>query len=100
MILKVKMMTYNPSGFHQQLIAQVHWMRAHPTRAEALLWTKLRKRKLGGYRFLRQRIFGPYIVDFYCAEAGLIIEIDGPIHQSQKEYDEERTRFLQSLGKK
>lgn len=74
-------------------------MRANPTPAEARLWSNLRKRKLGGYRFLRQRIIGPYIVDFYCAELDLIIEIDGPIHQTQKEYDEHRTKYLENLGK-
>jgi len=85
---------------HQELIAQSRRMRANPTPAEALLWSKLRKRKLGGYRFLRQRIIGPYIVDFYCAELNLIVEIDGPIHDFQKEYDEERTVYLENLGKK
>ncbi len=84
---------------HQELIAQSRRMRANPTPAEALLWSKLRKLKLGGYRFLRQRIIGPYIVDFYCAELDLIIEIDGPIHQTQKEYDDHRTKYLENLGK-
>ena len=84
---------------HQELIAQSRRMRANPTPAEALLWSKLRKRRLGRYRFLRQRIIGPYIVDFYCAELDLVIEIDGPIHQHQKEYDEHRTKYLESVGK-
>ena len=55
----------NESDFHDALIAQARYMRDNPTPTEALLWSKLRKRKLGGYRFLRQRIIGPYIVDFY-----------------------------------
>jgi very-short-patch-repair endonuclease len=84
---------------HQKLIAQSRRMRANPTPAETLLWSKLRKRKLGGYRFLRQRIIGPYIVDFYCAELDLIIEIDGPIHQHQREYDEHRTKYLEIVRK-
>ena len=87
------------SDFHDALIAQARYMRANPTPAEALLWSKLRKRKLGGYRFLRQRIIGPYIVDFYCAKLDLIIEIDGPIHQNQTEYDQQRTNFLESVEK-
>jgi len=75
-------------------------MRANPTSAEALLWSKIRKRRLGGHRFLRQRIIFTYIVDFYCAECGLIVEIDGQIHHQQIQYDEERTRYLEALGKK
>ncbi len=89
----------NDFEIHQELIAQSRYMRANPTPAEALLWSKLRKRRLGGYRFLRQRVFGPYIVDFYCAQLNLIIEIDGPIHQRQKEDDENRTCILESMGK-
>lgn len=93
-------MAKNKPDFHSQLITQARYMRANPTKAEALLWAELRKRHLAGNRFLRQRIFGPFIVDFYCAEANLIIEIDGPIHEFQTEYDKERTEYLENLGKK
>jgi len=89
----------NESDFHDALIAQARYMRANPTPAEALLWSKLRKRELGGYRFLRQRIIGPYIVDFYCAKLDLIIEIDGPVHQTQTVHDQQRTKYLESGGK-
>jgi very-short-patch-repair endonuclease len=93
-------MAKNRPDFHSQLITQARYMRANPTKAEALLWAELRKRQLGGYRFLRQRIFGLFIVYFFCAEANLIIEIYGPIHEFQTEYDKERTEYLENLGKK
>lgn len=50
------------------------------TPAKTALWNILRMRRCGGYRFLRQRIVGRYILDFYCAEARLAIEVDGEIH--------------------
>ena len=73
-------------------------MRAEPTPAEALLWKKLRKRQLGGLKFRRQHIIHYSIVDFYCPTAKLAIEIDGPVHDDQEEYDEERDKILQELG--
>ncbi len=48
--------------------------------------------------FRRQHPYGIYILDFYCFEANLAIEVDGKIHLSKKEYDDERTRFLESSG--
>jgi len=47
------------------------------TDAEKLLWSKIRSKQLEGYQFYRQRIIGNYIVDFYCAKAKLVIELDG-----------------------
>jgi len=72
----------------------------HPqTTAEATLWRNLRDRNLG-YKFRRQHPIDRFIVDFYCAEAKLCIEIDGSSHFEieQEEYDEVRTEFLESLG--
>jgi len=90
----------NPSRDQlDDLIACARHMRSHPTHAEATLWEKLRAKRLNGYKFRRQHIIPPFIVDFYCAELGLIIEIDGPIHQAQNEYDQQRTKFLESFGK-
>jgi len=56
------------------------------------------KKKFYGIDFDRQKIIGNYIVDFYVESLGLVIEIDGGIHQYQEEYDENRTLFLESLG--
>ena len=75
-------------------------LRHEPTDAEALLWYFLKDRSFFGYKFRRQHPFSPYIVDFYCAEKKLIIELDGGHHLQQKEYDAERTRFLEVQGNK
>ena len=71
----------------------------HPqTPAEAKLWPLLRNRNLDGYKFRRQHPIGFYIVDFYCHEARLIIELDGRSHDEQIEYDAERTEGLEGEG--
>ncbi len=73
-------------------------MRRHMSDAEKLLWHYLRAHKLLGYKFRRQVIIEPYIVDFVCLEAMLIIEADGGQHAEQQSYDEQRTAHLESLG--
>ena len=55
-------------------------LRAEMTEAERLLWTALRNKNFGGARFRRQQPTGPYIADFYCAQAKLVIELDGGQH--------------------
>jgi very-short-patch-repair endonuclease len=66
-------------------------LRQEMTPAEKILWEHLRGRKLGGFKFRRQHPLGPFIADFYCAECRLVIELDGPIHDLQKNQDEQRT---------
>lgn len=66
--------------------------------AESLLWDRLRGRRLCGFRFRRQHSVGRFIVDFYCAERELIVEVDGPIHEYMQEEDAIRQAFLESLG--
>lgn len=73
-------------------------MRREPTQAEHFLWQRLRGRQLGGYKFHRQYPIDRFIVDFYCAKAGLIVEVDGNIHQQQIEADQERKEMLNHLG--
>lgn len=73
-------------------------MRREPTKAENLLWQKLRRRQLGGYKFRRQNPIGNYIVDFYCAETRLIVEVDGDIHAYQEVSDAKRTADLEAQG--
>lgn len=82
----------------EELIARSRQLRKEPTNAEAALWAKLRKRQLGGLKFRRQHIIRHFIVDFYCPKAKLVIEIDGPVHDEQEEYDKEREMMLQELG--
>lgn len=57
------------------------------TPAEQALWAKLRARQINSLKFRRQHPIGRFIVDFYCAQHRLIIEIDGPIHQKRAESD-------------
>ena len=74
--------------------------RKNPTHAEKLLWTRLRGKRLGDYKFRRQHIIGKYIADFICLSKKLIIEIDGLIHQhpDNQESDAVRTYWLESKG--
>ncbi len=75
-------------------------LRQQQTPAEARLWRGLRNRLLHGRKFKRQYSIGPYIVDFYCAEEKLAIELDGAVHNDvlRQEYDDERTLFIQRQG--
>jgi very-short-patch-repair endonuclease len=73
-------------------------LRRADTDAEARLWTALRARRLGGWRWRRQVPKGSYILDFYCVEAGLVVELDGGQHADQAAYDARRTAYLESLG--
>ena len=72
----------------------------HPTPAEALLWKRLRHKQIGGFHFRRQHPIVRFIVDFYCAEAKLVVEVDGPVHNEpgHDEYDHDRQAFLEELG--
>jgi len=66
--------------------------------AEKVLWYELRDRRLGGYKFRRQFSIGPFIADFYCHECKLIVEVDGPIHYQQIEYDRNRDHWFRIHG--
>ncbi|MFY0651174.1 MAG: endonuclease domain-containing protein [Cyclobacteriaceae bacterium] len=67
--------------------------RKHQTEAEKILWDKVRNRNLDGFKFRRQYPIGSFIVDFYCYEARLVVEVDGGYHKEkdQKDYDAGRT---------
>ena len=75
-------------------------LRSNSTTAEAVLWTYLQHRKLLGKKFRRQSSVGPYIVDFYCPECRLVIELDGAPHfgPNSEEYDQKRTEYLEKAG--
>jgi very-short-patch-repair endonuclease len=73
-------------------------LREQATETEKILWSHIRNRKLGGYKFKRQVIFKPYIVDFVCLKSKLIIELDGSQHHDATEYDANRTEHLKLLG--
>ena len=75
-------------------------MRANATDAERILWSILRRKQFAALRFRRQQPIGPYIADFFCPAAKLIVELDGGQHGAEEvvTYDEKRTRFLESKG--
>ena len=88
---------YQP--YHDHLVALARSNRQNPTPAEQTIWSKiLRGKRLMGFKFLRQKPIDGYIVDFYCASLGLVIEIDGDSHVDRLEYDAERTRILNAYG--
>ena len=76
---------------------QARSLRRDATGAERLLWRELRNRKLEGKKFRRQQCLGPYILDFYCAERMLCIELDGGQHDlpEHRRHDEMRAAFLE-----
>jgi very-short-patch-repair endonuclease len=69
-------------------------MRREPVATEELFWAEVRNRKLGGYKFKRQFLIDPYIVDFVCLERRLIVELDGALHKDRTVYDAARDTFL------
>ncbi len=94
--LGVAFLPYNKSLVH---VAREN--RNNPTKAECRIWNEvLRMRRFARYKFLRQKPIENFIVDFYCSELGLVIEIDGDSHAGTVEYDEERTRSLEKYGLK
>ena len=75
-------------------------LRREMTPAERRLWQRLRADRLDGWHFRRQQVIAGFIVDLYCHKGGLVVEIDGPIHQQQNIEDRERTRVLTESGLK
>lgn len=74
--------------------------RSTMTRAEALFWEQVRAGRLRGYKFKRQVPISPYVVDFLCVAAKLVVELDGPPHDSaeRRARDQDRTRWLEQQG--
>jgi predicted helicase/very-short-patch-repair endonuclease len=82
----------------ESLLQRARELRQQQTPAEKILWECLRANRLHGAKFRRQHNIGQYIVDFYCHTAKLVIELDGGIHETQKERDEDRDTWLQANG--
>ncbi|NOZ41268.1 MAG: endonuclease domain-containing protein [Planctomycetes bacterium] len=92
-------MTIRPSKRpSEQTRSRVKQLRRNATQPEKILWSALRGRNIGGLKFRRQHPLEPYIVDFYCAEARLVIELDGESHNGREEHDFQRTKYLQEKG--
>jgi len=77
---------------------QARNLRAIQTEAETRLWMRLRDRQLGGAKFRRQVPVGPYVADFACYSARLIVELDGGQHAANADADARRTEWLESQG--
>ena len=75
-------------------------LRKRMTRAEVILWRHLRKKQLGGHRVRRQVPIGPYVADFACMSARVVIEVDGATHGTDAEIvrDDRRTQHLREAG--
>ena len=85
--------------YNKKLIALARENRKNPTPAEIKIWSEvLRMRQFAAFKFLRQKPIDSYIVDFYCSELRLVIEIDGGSHAESSAYDTRRTSLLQSFG--
>ena len=76
----------------------VRQMRKEPTLSENLLWSALRDRCLASRKFRRQHPRGRSILDFYCHEEQLTVEVDGPVHEARRQADGERQQILESMG--
>ena len=88
----------SPAKLPSDLRAFARDLRAHQTDAENLLWGMLRNRRLLGLKFRRQYPLDPYILDFYCHDAMLAIELDGGQHAERQPYDLQRTAYLKRRG--
>ena len=91
--IKYQKLPYNPA-----LRQRANELRKAGNVSEVLLWRLVHRKKFKGYDFDRQKIIGDYIVDFYCVNRRVVIEIDGASHDGKGEYDEKRDRFLEGLG--
>ncbi len=84
---------YNP-----KLKERARELRKSGNLSEVLFWQQIRNGQFRGLDFDRQKIIGHYIVDFFCSNAMVVIEIDGSSHDDKQEYDRERDLFLEGLG--
>jgi very-short-patch-repair endonuclease len=89
---KYKSLPYNPA-----LKERARAMRRARYLSEVLLWNQLKRRQFLGLDFDRQKIIGNYIVDFYCAEKQVVLEVDGSSHDHKIDYDRQRDAFLMGL---
>ena len=80
------------------MLAAARKLREKQTNAEIILWGHLRNRRFHGFKFKRQFVIEPYIVDFVCLTKKLIIELDGLQHLDNVDYDSDRTNYLECLG--
>ena len=82
----------------RQQVRRARQLRQEMPGVEARLWSYLRRRQLGGHKFRRQAPIGPFVADFVCLAARLVVEIDGPAHDARWERDERRDRWFHAEG--
>ena len=87
-----------PSALWLRLKPEARRMRQRPTLAKSILWASLRNCKLDSFRFRRQHAVGRFIVDFYCSDLKLVIEVDGQIHERRCDEDGACDKFLAKRG--
>ena len=80
------------------MTARARTLRRDSTYPERKLWSRLRSGQLEGVRFRRQHVIGPYVADFYCADASLVIELDGHSHDTTPDADLKREASLERQG--
>jgi very-short-patch-repair endonuclease len=85
-------------GTTPEIESRAKELRSKMTPAEQAMWRLLRKHRQTGFYFRRQHPLARFIVDFCCTRAKLCIEVDGGIHDQQRERDEERTAWLEAMG--
>ena len=85
-------------GLNPVKVARAKELRRCMTRAERVFWKAVRRRGIGGFHFRRQQVIERFIVDFYCHSAGVVVEVDGTIHDQAREYDKSATRCLPTLA--
>ncbi|MHB8156135.1 MAG: endonuclease domain-containing protein [Desulfocucumaceae bacterium] len=74
------------------------YFRSHMTYGECCFWNMCRRNQVAGLQFRRQQIIYGFIADFYCNQINLVVEIDGGIHEQQKDYDKLRTEIINLYG--
>ena len=91
--LKRKILPYSP---RLKLVARN--LRNNSTLAEIILWNELKQKRMLGYDFHRQKPIDNFVVDFFCPELLLAIEVDGNSHEGKIQHDEERQRLIERFG--
>ncbi len=98
----MKQGNYRGGGVATDLVQFSRELRRHTTEAEQRLWRRLRNRQVAGAKFRRQHAYGPYVLDFFCPERGIVVEVEGSQHFEARGivHDEGRRRYLEGLGLK
>ena len=94
---KAKFIKYSQLPYNPRLKEKAKQLRKAGNLSEVLFWNAVKNKQLLGLDFERQKIIRNYIVDFYCPELGLVVEIDGKSHDFKGEYDQNREKFLVDL---